>query len=120
SLRNELAGTVKEANLKPGEIVEPGTLLVAQDVSVEQAELNAHEAQAKLTETMLRRVLQMIESQTASATELDKARAERDVALANIARARAVIERKTIRAPFKARVGLSDVYTGQYLEEGTL
>ena len=34
-------------------------------------------------------------------------------------RARAIIERKTIRAPFRARVGLADVHIGQYLNEGT-
>jgi RND family efflux transporter MFP subunit len=120
TLRNELAGTVKSINLTPGEIVEPGTLLVQQDTSVEQAELQAHEAQAKVAEAVLRRMVQMLETRTASATELDRSRAERDVALANIARAKAVIDRKTIRAPFRAHVGISDVHPGQYLEEATL
>jgi len=41
------------------------------------------------------------------------------VALANIERTKAVIARKTIRAPFRARVGLSDVHPGQFLNEGT-
>ena len=54
-----------------------------------------------------------------STNELDKARAERDVALAQMARTRAIIERKTIRAPFRARIGISDVHPGQYLNEGT-
>ena len=31
----------------------------------------------------------------------------------------AIIARKTIRAPFRARVGLADVHIGQYLNEGT-
>ncbi|HKE94363.1 MAG TPA: efflux RND transporter periplasmic adaptor subunit, partial [Povalibacter sp.] len=52
--------------------------------------------------------------------EVDNARAERDVALAQIARTRAVIARKIIRAPFRARVGIADVHPGQYLTEGTL
>ena len=55
----------------------------------------------------------------ASAMELDNARAERDVALAQVARTRAIIARKTIRAPFRARVGMSDVHVGQFLESGT-
>jgi membrane fusion protein (multidrug efflux system) len=37
-----------------------------------------------------------------------------------VARIEAVIARKTIRAPFTARVGISDVHKGQYLSEGTL
>ena len=50
---------------------------------------------------------------------MDRARAERDVALAQIARTKAIIARKTIRAPFRARVGIADVHPGQYLNEGT-
>ena len=39
TLRNELAGTVRQTALEPGRIVEPGTVLVALDVSVEKADL---------------------------------------------------------------------------------
>ena len=45
--------------------------------------------------------------------------ADRDVALAQIARTKAIIARKTIRAPFRARVGMADLHPGQYLNEGT-
>jgi membrane fusion protein (multidrug efflux system) len=89
-------------------------------VSVEQAELRAAEAHAALAESLLARVRDMTRTRVASDTELDRARAERDVAVARIARAKAVIDRKTIRAPFRARIGMSDVHVGQYLEEGTL
>jgi membrane fusion protein (multidrug efflux system) len=51
--------------------------------------------------------------------EVDQARAARDVAEAQIARTKAIIARKTIRAPFRARVGIADVHPGQYLNEGT-
>jgi membrane fusion protein (multidrug efflux system) len=61
-----------------------------------------------------------VQSRATSQMELDRARAERDIAQAQIARAKAVIDRKTIRAPFRARVGLADVHPGQYLEAGTL
>ena len=50
---------------------------------------------------------------------MDRARADRDIALAQIARTKAIIARKTIRAPFRARVGIADVHPGQYLNEGT-
>jgi membrane fusion protein (multidrug efflux system) len=42
------------------------------------------------------------------------------VARAQIARTKAIIAKKTIRAPFRARVGIADVHPGQYLDEGTL
>lgn len=119
TVRNELPGTVRRVNLTPGDIVPAGTVLVGLDVSVEQAELQALEAQSALAETQLQRAQRMVEKRAASQVELDTARAQRDVAVAQIARTRAIIARKTIRAPFRARIGISDVHEGQYLNEGT-
>jgi membrane fusion protein (multidrug efflux system) len=119
SVRNELPGTVRYVDLTPGQVVEQGTVLVALDVAVEQAELKALEAQAELAKTQFARVTKLSEQRAVSAEEVDSTRAARDVALAQIARIKATIDRKTIRAPFRARVGISDVHPGQYLSEGT-
>ncbi len=119
TVRNELPGTVRYTRLTPGTIVNEGAVLVSLDVSVETAELQALQAQRKLAETQLARAQRMVEHRAASEQELDTARAQYDVAAAQIARTQAVIARKTIRAPFRARVGISDVHEGQYLNEGT-
>jgi membrane fusion protein, multidrug efflux system len=119
SVRNEIPGTVRRVALVPGQIVERGTVLVALDVSVESAELQALEAQAALAQTQFTRVLQLSKQRAVSTEEVDSTRAARDVAVAQIARIQATIERKTIRAPFRALVGISDVHPGQYLSEGT-
>lgn len=118
TLRNELPGTVRRT-LRPGTIAEAGEVLVALDVAVEEAELRAQLAQAELAETTLTRIERMHAQRAASQEELDRARAERDVALAQIARTKAVIERKTMRAPFRGRVGIADVHPGQYLDAGS-
>ena len=120
TLRNEMAGTVRQVALEPGSIVEAGKVLVALDVSVEEAELQALAAQEALAESLLQRTERANESNAVAASELDRARSERDVARAQMARTRAIIERKTLRAPFRARVGIADVHPGQYLEEGTV
>ncbi|MDK2743287.1 MAG: efflux RND transporter periplasmic adaptor subunit [Nitrospira sp.] len=119
-LKNELAGTVREVRLTPGQIVEAGTMLVALDVSVEEAELKAQEAQAALTKTVLNRRQNLSQELATTQEEVDRARADLDIAQAQIARTRAIIAKKTIRAPFRARVGIADVHPGQYLDEGTL
>jgi membrane fusion protein (multidrug efflux system) len=119
TLSNEVAGLVRTVSLAPGDVVEAGAVLVGLDVSVEEAELAALDAQAGLAETTLARLERLYEGGAASQEEVDHARAERDVALAQIDRTRAVIARKTIRAPFRARVGIADVHPGQYLNEGT-
>lgn len=120
TLKNELAGTVRKVRLVPGHIVERGTLLVALDVSVEEADLRAQEAQVALAKTVLSRRQNLSQELATTQEEVDRARADLDVALAQITRTKAIIAKKTIRAPFRARVGIADVHPGQYLDEGTL
>jgi membrane fusion protein, multidrug efflux system len=118
TLRNELPGTVRHVSLTPGSIVEAGTVLVALDSSVEAAELRALEAQAALAETTLRRHVHLRQYEATAEAEVDQARAQRDVSKAQVERLKAIIAKKTIRAPFRARVGLADIHRGQYLNEG--
>ncbi|MFN0007861.1 MAG: efflux RND transporter periplasmic adaptor subunit [Planctomycetota bacterium] len=120
SLRNELPGTVREVHLQAGDVVEEGALLVALDVDVEQAELRSLRADASLAQTLLGRVQRAHEGNGAAAADLDRARSQLEIALARVERHESLIERKTIRAPFRARVGLADVHPGQFLESGTL
>jgi membrane fusion protein (multidrug efflux system) len=119
TLSNEIAGTVRQVGLESGRTVEAGALLVALDVSVEEAALEAETARARLAETTLKRLESLSQHQAVSQEEVDQARAAHDVAKAQVAQTRAIIARKTIRAPFRARVGLADVHPGQYLNEGT-
>jgi membrane fusion protein (multidrug efflux system) len=119
TLRNELPGTVRRVRLTPGQIVDSGTVLVALDVDVEQADLSAQRAQVDLARTTVERLGRLLNSQAVSQEEMDRARAELTVAEAQVERTRAIIERKTIRAPFRARVGIADVHPGQYLDGGT-
>ncbi len=118
TLQNELPGTVVRVDLTPGKIVEAGTELVALDVSVEEAELKAQQAQASLAEASLRRIESLTSSSATSKKDLDEAKAQHEIALAQMERTKALIARKIIRAPFRARIGLSDLHPGQYLIEG--
>jgi membrane fusion protein (multidrug efflux system) len=120
TLKNELAGTVREVHLTPGQVVEAGTLLVALDVSVEEADLQAQEAQVALAKTVLNRRQSLNQELATTQEEVDRARADLEVAQAQIARTKALIAKKTIRAPFRVRIGIADVHPGQYLDEGTL
>jgi membrane fusion protein, multidrug efflux system len=118
TLQNEVPGTIARAALVSGAIVEAGTVLVALDTSVEQAELRALNAQAKLADTMSERREQLLKHGATTQDEVDQAHAQRDVAAAQGARLRALIAKKTIVAPFRAQVGLADVHVGQYLNVG--
>jgi membrane fusion protein, multidrug efflux system len=119
TLRNELPGTVRSVPLESGDVVEAGAVLVVFDTRVEEAELAAQRAEAELSEARLRRVRELVTQRAMSVDELDSALAQQQVKAAQIERTQAVIARKTLRAPFRARVGIADVHPGQYLEEGT-
>jgi len=118
TLRNEVSGTVAHVSLRSGEVVQPGTILVVLDASVERAELRALEAEAKLADTMAARREALLKAGATTQDEVDQVHAQRDVAQAQRARLQALIAKKTIRAPFRARVGLADVHPGQYLDQG--
>ncbi|HET7038714.1 MAG TPA: efflux RND transporter periplasmic adaptor subunit [Gemmatimonadales bacterium] len=119
TLRNELPGTVRFVRLTPGQVVDQGTVLVALDVDVEEADLKAQQAEVELARTTVERLRRLVQSQAVSEEEVDKAVAEYAVAQAQVERIRAIIARKIIRAPFRARVGIADVHPGQYLDGGT-
>jgi len=119
-LRNELAGTVRVAALKSGAVVATGAVLVQLDTAVEEAELAAQKAEGVLAAARLNRAQQLVNKRAGSQEELEQAQAQHSVILAQIERTQAVIARKILRAPFPARVGIADVHTGQYLEQGTV
>ncbi len=117
-LKNEAAGTIRSITLQSGGTVEEGQTLVQLDVSVEEAELASAKARLRLADQLLQRQIQALEANASSQSELDRARAERDQASAEAQRIEAIINRKSIKAPFKARTGMVNRHTGQYLAEG--
>jgi membrane fusion protein, multidrug efflux system len=120
TLRNEVPGTVARIAISPGALVNAGDVLLQLDVSLERAELASFEAQARLAQARLARLESLSAGSAVSKMDVDTARAESEIALAQVQRVRALIARKTLRAPFRARVGITDVNVGQYLAEGQL
>ena len=119
TLQNEVEGTIKELNMKSGQVVEEGQLLLRLDTSVEGAELRAAVASQQLAELRFTRSKKAADANAASADELSEARATLDTAIAVSEQLQAVIDRKTIKAPFKATIGIVDLQSGQYLQQGS-
>ncbi len=118
-LRNELAGTVVEMGFEFGDIVEPGQVLVALNTGEERAALAAAQAEARLAKVVFERRDRLRSSDAVSALDLDRAREELAAANARVSSLEAGIAKKTLVAPFRARVGLTDLQPGAYLDEGT-
>jgi membrane fusion protein (multidrug efflux system) len=120
ALSSELAGTISEVGFAPGSRVVTGQLLVRFDTSEEQAQLVAARADAEIARLDLTRNQQLIKKGAAAEEARDRAKARYDAALAAVERLRAVIRKKTLRAPFDAQAGLHELEPGQYLDKGTI
>jgi membrane fusion protein (multidrug efflux system) len=114
----EVAGTVTEIDFDSGATVAQGDLLLRLDTSSEAAELRADEAQADLARLNLDRTRKLRASDTVSQSELDTAEATLKQMEANADAVRAVIAKKTIRAPFAGKLGIRLVNLGESLDVG--
>lgn len=119
-LRNELAGTIAEMGFSSGAVVEKDQLLVQFDVRQETAALQAAQAEAKLAQQNLERREGLKQSPAYSGQEADKARADFAAATARAQGLKVAIDKKRMAAPFKARVGITNLQPGTYLDAGTL
>jgi membrane fusion protein (multidrug efflux system) len=114
----ELAGTVREINFESGAVVAKGDLLVKLDTSSEEAQLRSLQAQVQWAKVTLDRQTSLRTNQIGSESDFDSAEAAWKQAVANADATRAIIEKKTLRAPFAGRLGLRQVNLGQYLDAG--
>jgi len=114
----EIAGTVSEIDFESGATVKQGDLLVRLDASSEEAQLRAAEAQADLAKITVERQRKLVADKTVSQSEVDQAEAAYKQAAANADNIRAVIDKKTIRAPFSGRLGIRLINLGEQLDVG--
>ncbi len=114
----ELTGKVVKINFEPGGMAKTGDLLVQQDVSSEEARLQAAEASARLAALSLERFRKLLAQKSTSQAEYDSAEAQFQEATAQVNNIRADIAKKTIRAPFTGRLGIRMVNMGQIVNAG--
>jgi len=114
----DIPGTVREIAFESGAQVAQGDLLVRLDTSSEEAQLRAIEAQVELASLNLNRVRALRNDNMIAQSELDTAQAAVKEAEANADTVRAVIAKKTLRAPFAGQLGIRQINLGQYSEAG--
>ncbi len=117
-LSNEIAGSVAGIHFEPGQIVEPDQVLVELDASVELAQLAGAKARRQIAESAFKRTREAAATRAVTPSELDEATAQFAQATAQVDELEAVINRKTLRAPFRGKIGLSDTHVGQFLPSG--
>ena len=118
-LTNELGGQVVAIEFAAGDTVRKGQVLLRLDTSEERAQLAAAQADAELARLELGRNQQLAKTGVASVEARDRSLAQRNAAAAEEDRLQAIIDKKTIRAPFNARAGIFELSVGQYLQANT-
>lgn len=117
-LENEVAGVVRAIHFENGDPVRENDILVQLDTSVEEAQLRAARADLSLAKIEFERSQRLREGGSIPQSQLDRAIAELERALAQVENIQAIIDRKTIRAPFAGRVGIRRINLGQFLGTG--
>lgn len=114
----DLPGTVERILFDSGQAVRAGEVLALLDTRQEQAQLAAIEARRELARLTFERMQGLLNERVISRAEFDRATAEFQQTEAQVGEIRAVIQRKTIRAPFAGILGIRQVNLGQYLAGG--
>ena len=115
---SEIAGLVRALHFNAGDEVKGGRLLVQLNADADLAQLHSLEAAADLAKTVYERDKKQFAVQAISQAALDADAADLKSKRAQVAQQRALVDKKTIRAPFAGRLGICTVNPGQYINPG--
>ena len=114
----EIAGLVREIAFKSGDEVKTGQVLAQLNADSDIAQLHALQAAADLAATVYERDKAQLAAQAVAQAVVDADAADLRVKRAQVEQQAALVEKKTIRAPFAGKVGIVTVNRGQYLNAG--
>lgn len=114
----QLGGMVQTIYFTPGSFTHKGDLLVQLNIDPDVAQLHVLQANEQLAKVTYNRDKAQYAIQAVSKQQLDTDIANLQSATAQVAEQNAVIEQKTIRAPFSGRLGICIVSPGQYINPG--
>ena len=115
----EVSGVVDSIAFNSGDDVTEGTELLKLRSADDAARLESLQATAQLNQITYERDLKQFKIQAVSQATLDADSANVKNANAQVAQQQAVLDKKTLRAPFSGHLGLRAVDLGQYLAAGT-
>ena len=117
-LATEVSGLVRSVEFRSGEDVAAGKLLVQLSADAERASLRALEVAAELAQTVLERDRQQFAIGAISRAVLDADEHDLRLKRRQAEQQAAILDRKTVQAPFAGRLGITTVQPGQYLNPG--
>jgi membrane fusion protein (multidrug efflux system) len=109
---------VAAIHFKDGSVVAKGSVLVALDATVQEAELQQARANRALAQANHRRNQELLEKKFISQQALENTAATLKIQEAAVQLADARVGKMRIKAPFAGAVGLRNVSIGDYVKEG--
>ncbi|WP_052120467.1 efflux RND transporter periplasmic adaptor subunit [Inquilinus limosus] len=118
-LSSEVSGIVESFSFQDGQDVAAGAPLVQLRAEEDIATLRQYQAAADNAQVTYDRDLRQLKAQGVSQATVDSDLATLKQAQAQVAAQQALIDKKTVKAPFAGRLGTRQVDLGQYLAAGT-
>ncbi|KAA9367909.1 efflux RND transporter periplasmic adaptor subunit [Ochrobactrum quorumnocens] len=116
----QVNGIVDKINFKANQQVKQGDVLLELENSIETADLVAAKAEAVLADQNLKRAETLRTRGVGAVSDVDTTAAAASAKQAAVAKMQAVLDQKTVTAPFDGVIGISKVDLGQYLTPGTV
>ena len=116
----DVAGLVTRVNVRSGEEVKQGQVLLQLRDSEDVAQLHQLEAAAALAEATFTRAKEQLAVQVISKADYDQAAADLKAKQAAVAQQQVNVAKKRLRAPFAGRAGIVTINPGAYLSSGTM
>lgn len=111
-------GQIIAIPVENGSLVTKGDVLIVLDTSVEVARLKAIEARVEYARQQVARYRDLVKNDAVSQSDLDLTEAEFKQLQAQANEIKAVIDQKTVHAPFTGRLGIRNVNVGDYIVPG--
>ena len=119
TISSKLMGVVRSVDVREGDFIKKGDLLVTIDQRQVDAQLERALANAQIAEKEFRRYDQLLKDQSASQQEFDRAEARHREARAAVAAARVSRKDARVRAPYDGRVLAKMINPGDLASPGT-
>jgi membrane fusion protein (multidrug efflux system) len=116
----ETSGIVEGILFAANDEVNTGQHLAQIDDAIERADLAAAQAELDLAETQLERARELRERGVTSINDLDVAQASASSARSQVVKLSAVMNQKSLEAPFGGTIGIPQVDVGQFVDPGTV
>lgn len=114
----EVAGLVRRVNFTSGTDARAGQTLVQLNADPDMAQLQALTAEANLAALVYHRDYIQYQAQAIGKAQLDTDAANLKSTREQEAAQAALVAKKTVRAPFEGRLGITTINPGQYLNPG--